>query len=177
MSITSAVEQVTYETPTPAGAPILPMRQLHAQDTPPAYLQRFHHAVSVTGNGSGGTANLRWQFRTNAATSPKLYIALTSMYGMADEASDPWRFTFNATDYSEWGGTISALKVGVTPAVSNDAFEYMDPQNPIYMGLVDPSSTGQMNILFDTNTNLEVYTVFMRGWWCDQPFEIPLNIK
>lgn len=176
MTVTATAVPVTYETPSPGGSPTLPLREIHGRAAP-AVLQRWHVRGSATGDATAGDVIIPIDIRRTQATTPKLYVAVTTCWFTAPSAADNILINVSAGEFVEFG-TLTCLWKGTSHATALRPTHSIQPLvNPMYLGEVNSAQFGRLNLTFDTNTNAAAYEVFARGWAAEQPFELPLMAK
>lgn len=168
MSVTTRVT-VAY----PDNSPTLPVVGSPVQYNP------FVHAGSLrpwsvygllSGDSSGGTVIIDWEMRPIGDGA--LFVTVTqfslrtddtnAQYTRADGSGDPWEYSI----YRK-----KALDV-TTTWIPNDLITVDQPRS---LGSVKAGTTGNIQAVFQTNTNVKTYVVNARGWFSDRPFLTPLN--
>ena len=173
MSVTGALGQVNIETPPPAGLPSLPVFTPAGKlRSAPLHLQRWWTEGSVTGDSSGGVAQVTFVMR-NAQSAPKMYVAITSLTVAAVATADDVLVQVDQGDYVEHQ-VLNGLRSGLTGAKSQWANAVILPDVPLYIGQLLPNVDGVIAIVFGTNTNLGSHSIHARGFVSTEyPYEIP----
>lgn len=128
---------------------------------------------TVTGDVSGGTATITFQFNPDTVTKA-IYVAImqltawddagggSSVVALQTPAAEFARLNQSTANYLDEQATVSGA-VNLIHLVHGD--------DPVYVGRVSPGATGDVNVVFD-NSNT---TVFQASGWAitgDRPFLI-----
>lgn len=136
----------------------------------PGNLQAWRAKISVTGDASAGIASLVAQTRFG---NEDIYIGITRCNvqvttGGAQEAN----IEAEANDWELGGADTEVLNIVTLKDGNTEASgELVSPDRPFYLGRAE--DTGNLKVIFETNTNAAVYTVWMRGVWSREQFVIP----
>jgi len=124
----------------------------------------------LSGDASGGTAILDWEMRPTG--NGPMFVSVTqfamrtddtnAQYARADGSGDPWEYSI----YSKQAMDVT------TTWIPNNLIVVNTPRS---LGSVKAGTTGNIQAVFQTNTNTKTYVVNARGWFSDRPFLTPLS--
>lgn len=132
---------------------------------------------TVTGDGTGGTANVDISMHPGSASTFTLYVALAKSAVKTSVAANTGRITVRIAAVTDWewdyrnAGVLDTLNPQVTTAATVEKED--EHQHLQYLGRTNPGLPGGINIA-TINVDTMIMGIRLVGFYSDRPF-IPHN--
>jgi hypothetical protein len=143
----------------------------------PKGMMPFIGGGTVTGNATGGTASVFFNFNPQSLDSWMPYVAI-NQFSIGGATADPLNWVlFTGPDDFEDSPLNVNRQISVVDPVPTSPNVYNGTDNGTqYMGRIIKGSAGQL-IARGSNVNTSVVDVYITGWWSYDPFQPPATLR